>query len=52
MEHKKQKNKDKYSLENLILFNKVLKLFNDKYSNQISRESSERQTIKNSEIYQ
>ena len=52
LEHKKQKNKDKYSLDNLILFNKVLKLFNDKYSNQISRESSEKQTIKNSEIYQ
>ena len=52
MEHKKQKNKDKYSLDNLALFNKVLKLFRDKYSNQISRESSERQKIKNSEIYQ
>jgi hypothetical protein len=36
----------------LILFNKVLKLFSDKDSNQISRESWERQTIKNSEIYQ
>jgi hypothetical protein len=52
LEHKKQKNKDKYSLDNLALFNKVLKLFRDKYSNQISRESSERQKIKNSEIYQ
>ena len=42
---------DVYSLNNLNLFNKVLKLFNDKYSNQISRDLAERQTIKESDIY-
>jgi len=42
---------DKYSLDNLNLFNKGLKLFNDKYSNQISRNLAERQTIKESDIY-
>ena len=47
----KENTEDNFSLDNLNLFNKVLKLFNDKYSNQISRELSERQTIKTSEIY-
>ena len=47
----KENIKDNYSLNNLNLFNKVLNLFNDKYSNKISRELSETQTIKNSEIY-
>ena len=47
----KENDEDYYSLDNLNFFNKVLKLFNDKYSNKISRELSERQTIKNSEIY-
>ena len=58
LKNKKQKklkeennDKDNYSLDNLYLFNKVLKLFNDKYSNQISREESERQIIKTCEIY-
>ena len=48
---KSKKNKNAFSLENLALFNNVLKLFNDKYSNQISREDSEKQEIKGSEIY-
>ena len=52
LEYKKQKIvEDKYSLENLISFNKVLNLFRDKYSNQISRESAEKTTIMNSELY-
>jgi len=58
LNYKKQKKlkdednkEDYYSLDNLYLFNKVLKLFNDKYSNQISRDLSERQTLKTSEIY-
>ena len=42
---------DKYSLDNLELFNKVIKLFNDVYANQISRDLAERQTIKTSDIY-
>ena len=45
------KNKDKFSLDNLELFNKVLKLFNDFYSNQITRNDAERQTIIISGIY-
>ena len=48
---KKKKTKDKYSLENLIIFNKVLNLFQDKYSNQITREFAEKTNIKNSDIY-
>ena len=48
---KSKKKKNVFSLENLALFNNVLKLFNDKYSNQISREVSEKQEIKGSEIY-
>ena len=58
LQYKKQKKskdkddiKDKYSLDNLYLFNKTLKLFNDKYSNQISRQWAERQTINNSDIF-
>ena len=58
LQYKKQKKskdkddiKDKYSLDDLYLFNKTLKLFNDKYSNQISRQWAERQTISNSDIY-
>jgi hypothetical protein len=56
LKNKKQKKseedeEDVYSLDNLNLFNKVLKLFNDKYSNQISRDLAERQTIKESDIY-
>ena len=47
----KEMNKDTYSLENLNEFNKGLNLFYDKYSNQISREFSERQILKNSDIY-
>ena len=49
---KKSKDKDKYSLDNLILFNKVLKLFNDNYSNQISRDFAEKKMVKDSEFYQ
>ena len=58
LKNKKQKElednediEDKYSLDNLELFNKTLQLFNDVYSNQISRDLAERQTIKTSEIY-
>lgn len=35
----------------MIIFNKVLNLFRDKYSNQISRESAEKTTIINSDLY-
>ena len=41
----------KYSLDNLNLFNNVLNLFNDKYSNHISREQSEKKILKDDEIY-
>ena len=49
---KKSKDKDKYSLDNLIPFNKVLQLFNDNYSNQISRDFAEKKMVKDSELYQ
>ena len=55
LKFKKQKksiDKDKYSLDNLILFNKVLKLFKDKYSNQVSRDFAEKKMVKDSEPYQ
>ncbi len=54
LEYKKKKNddNDKYSLRDLSLFNEVLNLFNDKYSNQISREFAEKTLIKNSDIYE
>ena len=55
LEFKKQKkskeNKDKYSFDNLIIFNKVLNLFNDEYSNQITKEFAEKTIIKDSDIY-
>ena len=47
----KEMNKDLYSLENLNDFNKGLNLFYDKYSNNISREVSERQILESSDIY-
>ena len=36
----------------MFLFNKVLNLFSEKYSHQITREFAEKQNIKTSEIYQ
>jgi len=48
---KSKENKDKYSFDNLIIFIKVLNLFNDKYSNQITRELAEKTIIKDSDIY-
>ena len=50
-EKNKDKNKDKYSLDKLNLFNQVLNLFYEKYSNQISSEESKRKEIKDSDIY-
>ena len=47
-----EQSEDNYSLDNLILFNKVFKLFNDFYSDQISRDKAERQTLNISDIYQ
>ena len=58
MKNKDQKNEDddevgedKYSLDNLNDFNKALNLFNDIYSNQITRDVAERQKINTSDIY-
>ena len=52
MEKKNQeKNKDKYSLNNLKIFNKVLNLFSEEYSNKITREKAESTIIKESDIY-
>ena len=43
---------DKYSINNLIIFNGVLNLFNEKYSNKIPKETGEKQILKDSDIYQ
>ena len=54
LEYKKKKNNDednKYFLSDLSLFNDVLNLFSDKYSNKISREFSEKTIIKDCDIY-
>jgi len=51
-EEEEEKEKDQYSLDKLIPFNKVIKLFNDTYSNQITRDEAERQKINTSKIYQ
>ena len=54
LEYKKEKNNNdnKYFLSDLSLFNEVLNLFSDKYSNQISREYAEKTIVKNCEIYE
>ena len=54
LEYKKdhKKDKDNYSTDNFIIFNKVLNLFNERYSNQITRKTAEKQTIKDCDIYQ
>jgi len=49
---KKEKNEDeKYILEDLIIFNKVINLLNEKYSLQITKEYSEKTLIKDDDIY-
>ena len=54
LEYKKdhKKDKDNYSTDNFIIFNKILNLFNERYSNQITRKNGETQTIIDSDIYQ
>ena len=47
-----KKGNDNYSLDNLVIFNQVINLFNDKYSQQITREYAEKKIIKEHEIYQ
>ena len=42
---------DKYSLDKLSLFNKVLNLINDKYSHKITRLNAEKTLIKDTELY-
>ena len=45
------KKKNKYSLDNLNLFNKVLNLINEEYFNNISREDAERLKLKEVDVY-
>ena len=45
------KNKNNYLMDNLNLFNNVLNLINEIYSNKISREYAEKNKSKNEEIY-
>ena len=55
LEYQNNKNKrneySDYSLDNLNLFNSVLNLFNEKYSNKITREFAEKVLLKDEEIY-
>ena len=51
IKQKKSKVQNYYSLDNLILFNQILQLFNGKYY-QISRDFAEKILVKDSEIYQ
>ena len=44
-------NNNDYSLDNLSLFNNVFNLFNEKYSDQITREYAEKTILKDDEIY-
>ena len=43
--------KNNFSLDNLNLFNNVLNLINEKYSNKISREYAEKKILKEEDIY-
>ena len=47
----KTKKKNDYSSDNLILFNKVLNLFIEKYSDHITRIEAEKKILKYEEIY-
>ena len=51
LNNKKLIHKEKYSLEDLSLFNDVLNLINEKYFKKILRRDSERIKIKETEIY-
>ena len=46
-----KKDDDKYSLDHLMIFNQVLNLFSEKYSNKITKEFGETQILKDSDIY-
>ena len=48
---KKLNIKDKYSLNKFNLFNKVLNLISERYSNKITREYAEKTPLKETEIY-
>jgi len=47
----KKDDNNNYSLDNLNLFNSVLNLINEKYSNRISREYAEKKKLKDEDIY-
>ena len=47
-----KKNNELYSINDLIIFNKVLNLFNEQYSQKISREKAESQKIIDIDLYQ
>ena len=49
--NRSKKDIDKYSADNFIIFNKVINLFNERYSNQITRKLAETQIIIDSDIY-
>ena len=47
----KKKEDDKYILNKLSIFNKVLNLISEKYSHKITRENAEKKLLKDTEIY-
>jgi hypothetical protein len=49
--NKTKDNKNKYSLDNLYLFNNALNLINEKYNNNISREDAKKNKINEVELY-
>jgi len=51
IEYLNNNHKDKYSLDNLNLFNKVLNLYFEKYSNNVSRANAEKKLLKEEDIY-
>jgi hypothetical protein len=51
LESKNIQTDNNYSLDNLNLYNSVLNLINEKYSNKISREFAEKKKLKDEEIY-
>ena len=50
-EDKNKKDKNNYSLDNLNIFNSVLNLLNEEFSNKISRDYAEKHKLKDLEIY-
>ena len=51
LQNKNKVDKNKYSLENLCLFNNALNLISENYFNGISRENARKNKLKETDIY-